>query len=68
MTEAAVREAALVEADCLDAGDRVNLGDVLVAGVCRHRDTSIVTRGDHLDRVDGLDVITYRREPPGQPH
>lgn len=59
MTEAAVREAALVEAELLDAGDRINLGDVLAAGVCRHHGTSIVTRNDPLERVDGLGVITY---------
>lgn len=59
MTEPAVREAALVEAELLDAGDRINLGDTLIAGVCRHNGARIVTRDGHFDRVDGLEVDTY---------
>lgn len=58
-TDASAREAALVEAELLDAGNRINLGDVLVAGVCRHNGASIVTRDGHFDRVDGLAVIDY---------
>lgn len=59
MTEAAAREAALVEAELLDTGRPINLGTVLVAGVCRHHGTSIVTRDDHFERVEGLEVIAY---------
>ena len=59
LTEPAAREAALVEAELLDAGDRVNLGDTLIAGVCRHNGASIVTRDDHFDRVDDLDTVEY---------
>lgn len=59
MTEAAAREAALVEAELLDTGHPINLGDVLVAGVCRHHGTGIVTRDDRFERVEGLEVIAY---------
>lgn len=59
MTDAAGREAALVEAELLDAGNRINLGDVLIAGVCRHHGARIVTRDEHFGRVDGLDVLGY---------
>ncbi|WP_256943961.1 PIN domain-containing protein, partial [Halobacterium hubeiense] len=59
LTEPAAREAALIEASLLDDGACVNLGDTLIAGVCRHHDARIVTRDDHFDRVPGLDVETY---------
>jgi tRNA(fMet)-specific endonuclease VapC len=59
LTDAAAREAALVEAELLDAGERVNLGDTLVAGVCRHHGARIVTRDSHFDRVTDLEVIEY---------
>jgi len=49
----------LVEAELLDAGNRINLGDVLIAGVCRHHGARIVTRDEHFGRVDGLDVLGY---------
>lgn len=56
----AAMEAALVEADLLDAGDPVNLGDVLIAGLCRHHGATLVTADAHFDRVPGLDVERYR--------
>lgn len=59
LDEPAVREAAVVEAELLDAGERINLGDTLIAGVCRHNGARIVTRDDHYERVEGLDVETY---------
>ncbi|WP_244605262.1 PIN domain-containing protein [Halorussus halobius] len=59
LTDATVREAALVEAELLDAGDRINLGDVLVAGICRHDGANVVTRDHHFDRVENLDALAY---------
>ena len=59
LTDPAAREAALVEAELLDAGDRINLGDTLIAGVCRHNGASVVTRDGHFERVDGLEVRSY---------
>lgn len=59
LSEPAAREAALVEAELLDTGDRINLGDALIAGVCRHHGAQIVTRDGHFDRVDGLDTEGY---------
>lgn len=55
----AAREAALVEAELLAAGDPVNLGDALIAGVCRHNGARVVTRDRDFDRVPGLDVERY---------
>ncbi|GAB3417090.1 type II toxin-antitoxin system VapC family toxin [Haloparvum alkalitolerans] len=55
----AADEAARIESELLAAGERINLGDVLIAGVCRDRGATIVSRDDHFDRVDGLDTVTY---------
>lgn len=57
--DAAAREAALVEAELLADGQPINLGDVLLAGVCRNHGTPIVTRDDDFERVPDLDVLTY---------
>lgn len=59
LTHEAACEAAIVEAELLDDGLPINLGDVLVAGTCRVDDAAIVSRDGHFDRVDDLDVITY---------
>ncbi|WP_050007856.1 type II toxin-antitoxin system VapC family toxin (plasmid) [Haloarcula sp. NS06] len=59
LEDAAAQEAALIEAELLDAGERVNLGDTLIAGVCRHNGARIVTRDKHFDRVQGLEVQQY---------
>jgi predicted nucleic acid-binding protein len=59
LTEPAAREAALVEAELLDAGARINLGDTLIAGICRHNGADIVTGDDRFDRVADLETIEY---------
>ncbi|NHX42001.1 MULTISPECIES: type II toxin-antitoxin system VapC family toxin [Haloarcula] len=59
LEDPAAKEAALIEAELLDSGERVNLGDTLIAGVCRHHGARIVTRDSHFDRVDGLEVDGY---------
>lgn len=59
LSEPATREAALVEAELLDSGERINLGDALIAGICRYNGARIVTRDDHFERVDGLAVEKY---------
>lgn len=59
LTDPAAREAALIEAELLDAGQRVNLGDTLIAGVCRHNGARIVTRDGDFERVPDLDVESY---------
>lgn len=59
LDNAAAEEAALVEAELLDAGSPVNLGDVLIAGVCRHHGADLVTRDGHFETVEGLTVVEY---------
>ena len=56
---AAAKEAALIETELRDAGEGVSLGDTLIAGLCRHHGGTLVTRGSHVDRVEGLDVEAY---------
>lgn len=60
LNHAAAREAALIEAELLDGGHQVNLGDTLIAGICRHHGSTLVTADRHFERVAGLDVENYR--------
>jgi predicted nucleic acid-binding protein len=59
LDDATAREAAVIESELLDAGQRINLGDVLIAGICRHHGASIVTRDADFDRVEELDTLSY---------
>ena len=59
LDEPAAREAALIEAELLAAGEPINLGDTLIAGVCRHNGAHIVTRDRHFERVENLEVEAY---------
>lgn len=52
-------EAARLNADLRGKGQPISDGDVLIAGVCRHYDASIVTRDGHFEDVDGLETIDY---------
>jgi tRNA(fMet)-specific endonuclease VapC len=56
---AVAHEAALLEAELLDAGKPINLGDVLIAATCRHHGAGLVTDDDHFENVDGLEVVDY---------
>lgn len=60
LTDESAREAALIEAELLETGERINLGDTLIAGVVREAGGSLVTADSHFDRVNGLDVVNYR--------
>lgn len=57
--DAAVREAAFVEAELRDGGAPINLGDVLIAAVCRQYGARIVTRDSDFERVPDLAVESY---------
>ena len=54
------REAALVEAELLDAGSPINLGDILIAGVVRDAGGTVVTNDSDFESVPNLDVELYR--------
>lgn len=59
LTAPAAREAATIEAELLDAGQPVNMGDLLIAGVCRHHGARLVTRDAEFDRIAELETIEY---------
>ncbi len=59
LTEPVAREAATIEAELLEDGTPINLGDVLIAAVCRHNGGQLVTRDADFDAVDDLELVSY---------
>lgn len=59
LTDGAGREAATIEDELLAAGEPINLGGVLIAGVCRAVGAQLVTRDGDFERVNDLEVVTY---------
>ncbi|WP_230198540.1 type II toxin-antitoxin system VapC family toxin [Halopiger goleimassiliensis] len=59
LTEPMIREAAVIEAELLEAGERVNLDETLIAGICRHNGAQVVTRDGHFEQIPDLDVQSY---------
>jgi len=59
LTESAASEAAAIEAELLDTGNPINLGDILIAGVCRDVDAKLVSRDDHFARIAEVEVLNY---------
>jgi len=55
----AAREAAQIEAELLEDGAPINLGDVLIAGVVRNVGGTIVTDDSDFEAVAGLTVQQY---------
>lgn len=54
-------EAARIQAELQSSGDRIPVGDLLIAGVARNRGATLVAGDDHFERVGNLDVETHRR-------
>ena len=54
-------EAARVQAELQSAGQRIPIGDLLIAGVARNRGATLVAGDDHFQRIDGLDVDMHRK-------
>ena len=52
-------EAAVVRAELRESGTPIGAMDALIAGMARHVGATVVTRDDHFDAVEGLDVETY---------
>lgn len=59
LTPSAAREAALIDGELEQSGQKINLGDVLIAGTVREASGTIVTRDSHFENVDGLNVKRY---------
>jgi len=60
LTVADAIEAARVQAELQSAGERIPIGDLLIAGVTRNRGATLVAGDDHFERIDGLDVENHR--------
>lgn len=59
LTAETAREAAVIEFELQDTGASINLGDVLIAGICRHHGGDLVTRDEHFERVPDLQIVSY---------
>ncbi|WP_336345962.1 PIN domain-containing protein [Halalkalicoccus ordinarius] len=59
LTLLSAREAALIDGELEKFGQKINLGDVLIAGTVREASGTIVTRDSHFEHVEGLDVRRY---------
>ncbi|MDS0475763.1 PIN domain-containing protein [Natrinema sp. 1APR25-10V2] len=55
----ATREAAAIHAELLASGTRINVADIMIAGVCRHHGADLVTRDGDFEAVDGLETLSY---------
>lgn len=53
-------EAAQIQTELQSAGERIPIGDLLIAGVARNRGATLVASDDHFGNVDGLDVENHR--------
>lgn len=59
LNDAAAQEAAVIEAELEESGEPINLGDVLIAGICRHHGARLVTRDSHFADVPDLETEGY---------
>jgi predicted nucleic acid-binding protein len=53
-------EAARIQAELQSSGDRIPIGDLLVAGVARNRGATLVGADDHFEWIEGLSVENHR--------
>jgi predicted nucleic acid-binding protein len=53
-------EAARIDTELQGDGQRIPIGDTVIAGVARNREATLVAADSHFDRIDGLDVVRYR--------
>ncbi|WP_323173653.1 PIN domain-containing protein [Natrialba sp. PRR66] len=55
----AAKEAARVNAEAMENGRSINIGDVLIAGICRRHGATLVTRDGDFGTITGLETIDY---------
>ena len=53
-------ETARIQAELQSTGERLPIGDMMIAGVARNRGLTLVTADDHFRTVEGLTVEEYR--------
>lgn len=59
-SEGAARTAARIDADLLEQGQRINAADVLIAGIARASNMTLVATDAHFERVLGLELHNPR--------
>lgn len=52
-------EGASIQSELQDAGSRIPIADMIIAGVARNRGATLVAKDDHFDRVNRLQVDFY---------
>ncbi|MFC7157918.1 PIN domain-containing protein [Halomarina halobia] len=53
-------EVARLQADRMRAGTSIKTADAYIAATARSLDVPLIAHDDHFERIDGLDVLTYR--------
>lgn len=53
-------EAATIQAELQEAGTRIPIGDLLIAGVARNRGATLVAGDSHFERVENLAYENHR--------
>lgn len=54
-------EAARIQAELQEAGDRLPIGDVVIAGVARNRGATVVAGDSDFEDIDGISVHRHRK-------
>lgn len=54
--------AARIQAELQEAGERLPIGDVMIAGVARNRGARVVAGDGHFEAIEGISVHRYRKE------
>jgi predicted nucleic acid-binding protein len=52
-------EGAAIQSELQDAGSRIPIADMMIAGVARNRGATLVTKDGHFDRVERVQVDFY---------
>lgn len=60
-TEMDAIEGARIQAELQSSGNRIPIGDMLIAGVARNRGATLVAADDHFEDISGLSVEKYRK-------
>jgi len=53
----AALESAAIEKELAKSGNKINLSDILIAGICKKHNWAIVTLDEDFAKVNGLNVI-----------
>lgn len=60
LDEKAARESGEIEADLIKKGEIIDLEDIMIAGVAKVHNETVLTRNvKHFERISGLSVETY---------